>query len=172
MFDIGWSELFLIGIVVLIVVGFEDFFKLFYMLGWIMFKVWMMVCEFSSVMEDVVKFLGLDEVGLVLKDVNKLILKWVLGLDVLDCVVDWFEKWDLVNFLQEVCWFKFVFDLVVLVLLVVVVDELVVFGVVFEVVFLVFFVVLGVSVLFFVNMVVDIVDGWCRFYVVWCLDCD
>ena len=101
MFDIGWSELLLIGIVALIVVGPEDLPKLFHTLGRITSKARMMAREFSSAMEDAAKSSGLDEAGQALKDVNKLTSKRALGLDALDRAADRFEKWDPVNPLQE-----------------------------------------------------------------------
>ena len=101
MFDIGWRELLLIGIVALIVVGPEDLPKLFHTLGRITSKARMMAREFSSAMEDAAKSSGLDEAGQALKDVNKLTSKRALGLDALDRAADRFEKWDPVNPLQE-----------------------------------------------------------------------
>ncbi|AGT07849.1 Sec-independent protein translocase protein TatB [Paracoccus aminophilus] len=94
MFDVGWSELLLIGVVALIVIGPEDLPKLFRTLGRISARARGMAREFSSAMEDAAKSSGLDEAAKTLKDVNSLTSKRALGLDALDRAADKFEKWD------------------------------------------------------------------------------
>lgn len=94
MFDIGWSELLLIGVVALIVIGPEDLPKLFHTLGRITAKARGMAREFSSAMEDAAKSAGLDEASKALKDVNALTSKRALGLDALERATERFEKWD------------------------------------------------------------------------------
>lgn len=97
MFDIGWSELLLIGVVALIVIGPEDLPKLFHTLGRITARARGMAREFSSAMEDAAKSSGLDEATKALKDVNTLTSKKALGLNALERATERFEKWDPLN---------------------------------------------------------------------------
>lgn len=97
MFDVGWSELLLIGVVALIVIGPEDLPKLFRTLGRITARARSMSREFTSAMEDAAKSSGLEEAANTLKDVNSLTSKKALGLDALDRAADRFEKWDPMN---------------------------------------------------------------------------
>lgn len=94
MLDIGWSELLLIGIVALIVVGPKDLPKLFHSLGRITAKARGMAREFSSAMEDAAKTSGLDDAAKSLRDVQSLTSKKALGLDALERATEKFEKWD------------------------------------------------------------------------------
>lgn len=97
MFDVGWSELLLIGVVALIVIGPEDLPKLFHTLGRLTARARGMAREFSSAMEDAAKSAGLDEATKALKDVNALTSKKALGLDALERATERFEKWDPLN---------------------------------------------------------------------------
>ncbi|TWI36951.1 Sec-independent protein translocase protein TatB [Paracoccus sulfuroxidans] len=97
MFDIGWSELLLIGVVALIVIGPEDLPKLFRTLGRITARARGMAREFTSAMEDAAKSSGLEDASKALKDVNSLTSKKNLGLDALDRAAERFEKWDPLN---------------------------------------------------------------------------
>ncbi|WJS84421.1 Sec-independent protein translocase protein TatB [Paracoccus sp. TOH] len=97
MLDIGWSELLLIGVVALIVIGPEDLPKLFHTLGRITARARSMAREFSSAMEDAAKSSGLDDAAKTLKDVNTLTSKRGLGLDALERATERFEKWDPLN---------------------------------------------------------------------------
>lgn len=94
MLDIGWSELLLIGIVALIVIGPKDLPHLFHSLGRITARARSMAREFSSAMEDAAKSTGLDEAGNALRDVKSLTSKKALGLDALERAADRFEKWE------------------------------------------------------------------------------
>ncbi|WP_282601730.1 Sec-independent protein translocase protein TatB [Paracoccus sp. PARArs4] len=94
MLDIGWSELLLIGIVALIVVGPKDLPHLFHSLGRIMARVRAMGREFTSAMEDAARSSGLDEAAGSLRDMKSLTSKKGLGLDALDRAADRFEKWE------------------------------------------------------------------------------
>jgi len=94
MLDIGWSELLLIGIVALIVIGPKDLPHLFHSLGRITARARSMAREFSSAMEDAAKSTGLDETGNALRDVKSLTSKKALGLDALERAADRFEKWE------------------------------------------------------------------------------
>ena len=94
MLDIGWSELLLIGVVALIVIGPKDLPHMFHALGRITARARAMAREFSSAMEDAAKSTGLDEAGNALRDVKSLTSKKALGLDALERAADRFEKWD------------------------------------------------------------------------------
>lgn len=94
MFDIGWSELVLIGIVSLIVIGPQDLPKMFRTLGRMTAKARSMAGEFSRAMDDAAKSSGLDDAAGTLRDVKSLTSKKSLGLDALERAADRFEKWD------------------------------------------------------------------------------
>ena len=94
MFDIGWTELLLIGVVALIVVGPKDLPHLFHSLGRFTAKARGMAREFSSAMEDAAKGSGLDDASNSIRDLKSLTSKKALGLDALDRAAERFEKWD------------------------------------------------------------------------------
>lgn len=94
MFDIGWSELLLIGVVALIVVGPKDLPHLFHSLGRFTAKARGMAREFTSAMEEAAKDSGIDEAANSIRDVKKYTSKKALGLDALDRAAERFEKWD------------------------------------------------------------------------------
>jgi sec-independent protein translocase protein TatB len=72
MFDIGWMELLLIGIVALIVVGPKDLPKLFRTVGNVMGKARGMAREFQRSMEQAADESGLREATRDLNSINKL----------------------------------------------------------------------------------------------------
>ena len=94
MFDIGWSELLVIGVVALIVVGPEDLPRMFHTLGRMTAKAKSMAREFTSAMDDAAKESGIKEAADSLGEVRKLTSKKALGLDALDRAASKFEKWD------------------------------------------------------------------------------
>jgi sec-independent protein translocase protein TatB len=94
MLDIGWTELLLIGVVALIVVGPKDLPHLFHTLGRLTSRARGMAREFTSAMEDAAKGSGLDEAANSLRDVKNLASKKSLGLDALERATEKFEKWD------------------------------------------------------------------------------
>lgn len=94
MFDVGWGELLLIGVVALIVVGPEDLPRMFHTLGRMTAKARSMAREFSSAMEDAARESGIKDAADSLGDVKSLTSKRALGLDALDRAADRFEKWD------------------------------------------------------------------------------
>lgn len=94
MFDVGWSELLIIGVVALIVVGPEDLPRMFHSLGRMTAKARAMAREFSSAMEDAAKQSGIKDAADSLNDVRRVTSKKALGLDALDRAADRFEKWD------------------------------------------------------------------------------
>ncbi len=91
MLDIGWSELLVIGVVALVVVGPKDLPRMFHTLGRFTAKLRSMAREFSSAMNDAARDTGLDEVR---RDVSDIVSKRSLGLDALETAADKFEKWD------------------------------------------------------------------------------
>lgn len=91
MFDIGWSELLLIGVVALIVVGPKDLPVMFHSLGRMTAKARAMAREFSRAMEDAAKETGLDAAA---KDLRDLTSKKSLGIAALERATEKFEKWE------------------------------------------------------------------------------
>lgn len=71
MFDIGWSELLLIGIVALIVVGPKDLPAMFRALGRFTAKMRTMAREFSRAMESAADEAGIKDVAKDLKDIKR-----------------------------------------------------------------------------------------------------
>lgn len=94
MLDIGWTELLLIGVVALIVVGPQDLPRMFHTLGRITARARSMAREFSSAMEDAARSSGIDDAANTLRDVKDLTSSRKMGLDALDRAADRFEKWD------------------------------------------------------------------------------
>ena len=91
MFDIGWMELMVIGVVALIVVGPKDLPEMFRQLGRFTAKVRTMGREFSRAMEQAAKESGVDEVRRDLKAVANPVSN---GMQSLKSAADKFEKWD------------------------------------------------------------------------------
>lgn len=94
MFDVGWSELLLIGVVALIVVGPEDLPRMFHALGRMTAKARAMAREFSSAMEDAAKESGIRDATKGLEEVRSLTSRKSLGLDALDRAATKFEQWE------------------------------------------------------------------------------
>ena len=90
MLDIGWSELMVIGVVALIVVGPKDLPVMFRTLGRFTAKARSMAREFQRAMDDAAKASGVKET---MKDMADLTSKKSLGITALESAADKFEKW-------------------------------------------------------------------------------
>lgn len=91
MFDIGWMELMIIGVVALIVIGPKDLPEMFRTLGRFTAKLRAMAREFQRAMEDAAKESGVRDVA---KDINTIASPKNLGLEAVKSAADKFEKWD------------------------------------------------------------------------------
>lgn len=91
MLDIGWSELMLIGVVALIVVGPRDLPVMFRTLGRFTAKARSMAREFQRAMDDAAKSAGVHDV---VNDVQSMTSKKGLGLTALENAATKFEQWN------------------------------------------------------------------------------
>ncbi len=91
MFDIGWTELLVIGIVMLVVVGPKDLPGMFRTLGRFTGKAKAMARDFQSAMNEAADSAGVKDVA---DDLKKATSKKALGLNALDEVATKFENWD------------------------------------------------------------------------------
>lgn len=89
--EIGWTELMVIGVVALIVVGPKDLPEMFRTLGRFTAKARSMAREFSRAMEQAAKDTGVDEVA---KDLRNVTSPSSMGLNAVKTAADKFEKWD------------------------------------------------------------------------------
>lgn len=89
--EIGWTELMVIGIVALIVIGPKDLPEMFRTLGRFTAKARSMARDFSRAMEQAARETGVDEVA---KDLKAVSSPKAMGLDAMKGAADRFEKWD------------------------------------------------------------------------------
>lgn len=89
--DLSWSELMVVGIVALIIIGPKDLPGMFRELGRITAKIRAMGREFSRAMEQAAKESGVHDVA---KDLRNVTSPKAMGLDAVRTAADKFEKWD------------------------------------------------------------------------------
>lgn len=89
--DIGMSELLLIGIVALIVIGPRDLPEMFRQLGRMTAKMRSMAREFSRAMEQAANETGVKDIA---KDLQSIASPKSMGLNAVKDAVNKFEKWD------------------------------------------------------------------------------
>jgi sec-independent protein translocase protein TatB len=91
MFDIGWTELVVIGVVALIVIGPKDLPEMFRTLGRFTAKARSMARDFQRAMESAADEAGVKDVA---KDLRAVTSPSSLGLDKVKEAAAKFEKWD------------------------------------------------------------------------------
>ena len=91
MFDIGWAELVIIGVVALIVIGPKDLPEMFRTLGRFTGKLRAMSRDFQRAMETAAKDSGVKDVA---SDLKSMTSPKNLGLDAVKNAAAKFEKWD------------------------------------------------------------------------------
>ncbi|MFZ1480380.1 MAG: Sec-independent protein translocase protein TatB, partial [Paracoccaceae bacterium] len=89
--DFSWSELMVVGIVALIVIGPKDLPGMFRELGRFTAKIRAMGREFSRAMDQAAKDSGVKDVA---EDLKKATSAKAMGLDAVKSAADKFEKWD------------------------------------------------------------------------------
>lgn len=89
--DLSWSELMIIGIVALVIIGPKDLPGMFRELGRFTAKIRAMGREFSRAMDQAAKESGVKDVA---DDLRKVTSPKAMGLDAVKSAADKFEKWD------------------------------------------------------------------------------
>jgi sec-independent protein translocase protein TatB len=89
--DLSWSELLVVGIVALIIIGPKDLPGMFRELGRFTAKIRSMGREFSRAMEQAAKESGVKDVA---DDLRKVTSPKAMGLEAVKSAADKFEKWD------------------------------------------------------------------------------
>jgi sec-independent protein translocase protein TatB len=91
MFDIGWAEFLIIGVVGLVVIGPKDLPEVFRTIGRFTAKLRSMSRDFQRAMETAAKESGVQDVA---KDLKTMTSARNLGLDAVKDAASKFEKWD------------------------------------------------------------------------------
>ena len=89
--ELSWSELLIVGLVALIVIGPKDLPGMFRELGRFTAKIRSMGREFSRAMEQAAKESGVKDVA---DDLRKVTSPKAMGLEAVKSAADKFEKWD------------------------------------------------------------------------------
>lgn len=89
--DLSWSELLVVGIVALIIIGPKDLPGMFRELGRFTAKIRAMGRDFNRAMEAAAKESGVKDVA---DDLRKITSPKAMGLDAVKSAADKFEKWD------------------------------------------------------------------------------
>lgn len=89
--ELSWSELLIVGIVALIIIGPKDLPGMFRELGRFTAKIRSMGREFSRAMEQAAKESGVKDVA---DDLKKVTSPKAMGLEAVKSAADKFEKWD------------------------------------------------------------------------------
>ncbi len=89
--DFSWSELLVVGIVALVIIGPKDLPGMFRELGRFTAKIRAMGREFSRAMEQAAKESGVKDVA---DDLRNVTSAKSMGLDTVKSAADKFEKWD------------------------------------------------------------------------------
>ncbi len=89
--DLSWSELLVVGIVALAIIGPKDLPGMFRELGRFTAKIRAMGREFNRAMEQAAKESGVKDVA---DDLRKVTSPKAMGLDAVKSAADKFEKWD------------------------------------------------------------------------------
>lgn len=91
MLDLGWTELLVIGVVALVVIGPKDLPGMFRALGKFTAKARRMARDFSRAMEEAADDSGVKDVANSLKSATN---PGKMGMDALNDAVDTFDKWE------------------------------------------------------------------------------
>jgi sec-independent protein translocase protein TatB len=91
MFDIGWTELMVIGVVALVVIGPKDLPDMFRTMGRFTAKARSMARDFQRAMEAAADEAGVKDVA---KDLKNMTSARSMGLDAVKNAASKFEKWD------------------------------------------------------------------------------
>lgn len=89
--DIGWTEMLVIGVVALIVIGPQDLPDMFRQIGRFTGKLRQMARDFQRAMDQAAHETGVKDVA---RDVSNLTSPKAMGLDAVRSAADKFEKWD------------------------------------------------------------------------------
>ena len=94
MFDIGWTEMLVVGVVALIVIGPKDLPEMFRTLGRFTAKMRGMARDFQRAMDSAADEAGVKDLKNVAGDLKKATSAKSLGLDAVKDAATKFEKWD------------------------------------------------------------------------------
>ena len=91
MLDVGWTEMLVIGVVALLVIGPKDLPEMFRQVGRFTAKMRGMARDFQRAMDEAAKQAGVADVA---KDLRNVTSPKSMGMDAMKSAADKFEKWD------------------------------------------------------------------------------